>query len=79
MQEKNFDTISKSVEKNKQVVIVQAISSGFNGGNYAEITLNGSKVWIEKNDHNHFRGLHIVIINPLNGKLLFGQVFDTHV
>ena len=32
---------------------------------------------VAKNIHNHYRGLHIVIINHLNGKVEVAKVFDT--
>ena len=31
-----------------------------------------------KNTKNHFRGLHVVLVNPLNGKIVFSKVFDTY-
>ena len=30
------------------------------------------------NENNSYRGLHIVIINPLNGKVVHAKAFDTH-
>ena len=53
-------------------------SAGFEDGNIAEIRLNGNLIYVEKNESNHYRGLHIVIVNPANGKVEFAQVFDTH-
>lgn len=30
-----------------------------------------------ENESTHMRGLHIVIINPIDGKVVFAQAFDT--
>ena len=32
-----------------------------------------------QNDHGHFRGLHMVVINPTNGKIETAKVFDTYI
>lgn len=63
---------------NKKLVQIQAFSSGYNGGNFALIRINGKIVKVEKNEHNHYRGLHIVVINPKNFKVVFSKVFDTN-
>ena len=31
-----------------------------------------------RNGWNHYRGLHIVVVNPSNGRVELAQVFDTH-
>lgn len=31
------------------------------------------------NEHKHFRGLHIVVINPINYKVIMSKVFDTYI
>ena len=33
---------------------------------------------MQKNENDHFRGLHIVVINSKTGKIETAQVFDTH-
>lgn len=33
---------------------------------------------VESNENSHDRGLHIVVINPLNGNILLAVAFDTH-
>lgn len=33
---------------------------------------------MEKNENGHDRGLHLVIMNPLNGKVEVAKVFDTY-
>ena len=40
--------------------------------------MNGYQVELEKNQNNHYRGLHIVVINPSNGIVDFARVFDTY-
>ena len=44
----------------------------------ANITLNGEKVVCEPNENKHYRGLHIVIVNPSTMKSEFAKVFDTY-
>ena len=44
----------------------------------ARITINDQPVYINKNEKNLDRGLHIVIVNPNNGRIIFTQVFDTY-
>ena len=34
-------------------------------------------VEVEKNENNHYRGLHIVLVNSANGKVEVAQAFDT--
>ena len=72
------DAPTGAAKADEQTVIIQVSSSGFDGFNEAEIILNGSKVEVEKNEHGHYRGLHIVIINPTNGKVEFAKAFDTY-
>lgn len=36
------------------------------------------KIKVEKNKNDHERGLHVVLINPTNGKVDFAKVFDTY-
>ena len=33
---------------------------------------------MELNEHNHYRGLHVVVISPKNGEVLFAKIFDTY-
>ena len=33
---------------------------------------------VMKNESGHFRGLHIVVINPDDGKVFFAKCFDTY-
>lgn len=35
-------------------------------------------VKIKKNENGHYRGLHLVVINPHNGKVELAEAFDTH-
>jgi len=41
--------------------------------------LNGEVVSVKSNENNNKRGLHIVVINPNNGKVEAARVFDTYV
>ena len=62
---------------NKSLVVVKCSSAGFLAGDYAEISINGVGIDVDRNEHGHYRGFHIVIINPSNGKGWY-KVFDTH-
>ena len=35
-------------------------------------------MYVPKNESGHFRGLHIVVINPLDCSVVFAKVFDTY-
>lgn len=48
-------------------MVVHAKSAGYDGGNFAKISINNVAVPIDKNETGHYRGLHIVLINPKNG------------
>ena len=50
--------------------VIQAESAGFKHGNKASIHINDLQVEFEKNN-GHYRGLHIAVINPENGKTIF--------
>lgn len=58
--------------------MIQCKSAGFDSGNYAKISMNDFSVEVERNYQNHYRGLHIVVINPNNGKVESANVFDTY-
>ena len=58
--------------------MVTAASAGFEGGNYAKITVDGEVIDCGKNENGHDRGVHIVVINPLTGKVRNAKVFDTY-
>ena len=62
-------------------LVIQATAAGHIGGNCARITLNGDLVEVQKNETNHYRGLHIVIIDPAaptEKNVKFSKVFDTY-
>ena len=40
--------------------------------------VNNTLVEVEKNENNHYRGLHIVMIEPKTGNTEFAQAFDTY-
>ena len=48
------------------------------GGNFATITIDGVPILLEPNTSDHFRGLHLVVINPSSGEVTFAKVFDTY-
>lgn len=54
------------------------MSSGHHGCDSAKISINKVTVKIKKNENNHYRGLHIVVIVPENGYVLWAKVFDTY-
>ena len=68
----------RSICQNESLIFIQAQSAGFDGGNLARITINGTSVNIEKNVNGNYRGLHLAIINPFNGNVESAQVFDTY-
>ena len=59
-------------------MVCMAESAGFDNGNFAKITINGEQVKLDPNEHGHNRGLHIVVVNPEDGKIELAQVFDTY-
>ena len=46
------------------LMLVQASSAGYDSGNFAKIMINNELISMDPNEHDHYRGLHIVIINP---------------
>ena len=68
----------RSPENEEHLVVIQASSAGFNGGNFARMTINEVPVDLEPNVNGHYRGLHVVIINPNSGEIVKRQVFDTY-
>ncbi len=60
------------------MLLIQVKSGGYESGNMAGIMINDIPVQFEKNENNHLRGLHIVIINSMNGKVEMTRVFDTY-
>ena len=61
-----------------QVIVVSAASASFDSGNQAKITINDNVVEMGKNENGSTRGLHIVIINPLDGSVELCNIFDTY-
>ena len=59
-------------------MVLQVQSAGFKAGDYAKIILNDHEVKVSTNYNNHYRGLHIVVINHTNCKVEFAKVFDTN-
>lgn len=63
--------------KNK-LIVIQCVSAGFEGGNYAKISINDVHIHVEVNESHHHRGIHIVTFNPANGRIDKAKVFDTY-
>ena len=61
----------------ERVLVIQVSSAGYVAGNSAEITIDGKAVEVSKNENNHLRGLHVVVVNAVNGKVETAQAFDT--
>ena len=59
-------------------LVIQVSSGAHESGNFARITINDVPVEVEMNEHNHDRGLHIVLINSSNGQVQLAKVFDTY-
>ena len=65
-------------ENSEGTFIVKVSSGGYHAGNKAKITINNVPVTVEHNKNRHFRGMHIVIIDPKKIKVIFSKVFDTY-
>ena len=58
---------------------IEVTSAGFEAGNYAKITVNDEQIQVTANPgDNHSRGLHLVVINQADEKIVIAQVFDTY-
>lgn len=57
--------------------MIKVSSGGKNAGNYATITINNEEVKVHPNKDYNYRGMHIVVINKLSGKVEIAKVFDT--
>ena len=65
--------------KDKKMILVQAFSGGHDAGNFAQIKINDEPVIIPEAAKNQYgRGLHMVFINPANGKVELARIFDTN-
>ena len=58
--------------------MIQVKSAGYNAGNFAQVTIDGTPVEMEKNENGHFRGLHVIVVNPYTAKPEVSKVFDTY-
>ena len=65
---------------NKLILIIKAVSAGYEAGNFATISINDVKVEVEDaNSGNAYRGLHVVVISPSdNYDVIAAKVFDTY-
>lgn len=64
--------------KTQTIYIIKATSAGFHAGKFSEISVNNLPVSVDLNHNSHYRGLHIVVINPNNGYIMFARAFDTY-
>ena len=57
---------------------MQAHSAGLHGAMPAKIMINDEAVEMVKNENGHYRGLHVALVDPNNGKVEVTKCFDTH-
>ena len=58
--------------------VIAASSAGYHNGNSAVVAKDNVPIPCAPNEHHHDRGLHIVLVNPSDGKVEMAQVFDTY-
>ena len=68
----------KSENDSNKVIVVQVQAAEAEGGGFAYVTIDDEPVVVDCNENNHYRGLHIVVINPNNGQVEQAKVFDTY-
>ena len=69
---------SGEVKSTSNLITIKVTSAGFEAGKTAKININGKDTVMTKNENNHLRGLHIVIINSNTGQVIKANVFDTY-
>ena len=62
----------------EDLFIVSAHSAGYNAGDFAQITINQKLITVERNENDHYRGLHVVLVNPQTGEVELAKAFDTY-
>ena len=72
-----YDATSESLMRTEPMII-QAASAGYEGGNFAEVTINGNPVEFKMNENGNDRGLYLALINPWTGKVKSANIFDTY-
>lgn len=55
--------------KHDELITIGVSSAGFDGDNLAIIVVNGVWLYCERNENNHYRGLHVAVINSRNGRI----------
>ena len=76
---RHFATVSEvNAKVGRGIIQVTVESAGFNGGNNATIQLNGIPVDIAENENGHHRGLNIVVVDEITGKVKRAQAYDTY-
>ena len=73
-----MNKIGEEYFKNKGILVITATSAGYDAGNETKITINEEIVKLEPNSNGHFRGLHVIVVNPNDGNIEYAQVFDTY-
>lgn len=61
-----------------ETYVITALSGGFNGGNFAKITIDDKEIKCRPHENGHDRGLHMVIMDPSDGKIVMARIFDTY-
>ena len=68
----------QEMKKGRKMIVVHVNSAGFDGLDKAEIFVNDRPVKMGKNESGHYRGLHIVVLNPKTGNCEMAMAFDTY-
>lgn len=58
------------LDDDQRAIVVKAESAGFEAGNMARISIDDVEVKCLPNENGNDRGLHLVVINPHNGKVI---------
>ena len=53
-------------------------SGGYYSGNFAKISIDNIEIKMPRNINKHYRGLHILTLDPVNGAIKEKRVFDTY-
>ena len=69
---------NQKLNNGQKFILISVSSAGFKAGNFATISINNIPIIVNSNENGHFRGLHIIMINKQNGKILYAQCFDTY-
>ena len=73
-----YANIQNNHQLNDNNICIQVISAGYDAGNYAKISINNIPIIMQPNLNQHYRGLHVIVINPENARIASLNVFDTY-